>query len=347
MDVQSRTMLGGSGAALTVGGGAAAAAATIRGRQLKARHAATVSALRVPTDYTPSPAKVEKEYYTRDFRYEVGLPKVPAENRTASAIPMDSIVEMESGMYRGSGWVIEPGIVVTNQHVVGSASRDTVGVSWKGKGHEVSGQVLAADESMDLAIVHVPGLTAPPMAIGEMPKQSAEINLLGYPSEQLAGGAELGLGQFRFDGYSRLTFLPRTAAAIRGFEDDNGRTWLELKTGGNNAGHLEGMSGGVMADKHGRAVATLSSYGQQGSEAFEIGTSAEEATKMLDRVRPQLDAWRSGLPGSASDAVEAVSLAKNAYYARQGLRAAAMFIGGAAALGGALIGGGALFASDS
>ena len=58
----------------------------------------------------------------------------------------------------GSGWVVAPGLVVTNAHVVAGETDTQVQIGGVGPGHAAS--ALVFDPHNDIAILRVPGLTA-------------------------------------------------------------------------------------------------------------------------------------------------------------------------------------------
>jgi S1-C subfamily serine protease len=64
----------------------------------------------------------------------------------------------------GSGWVAEPGLVVTNAHVV-AGERTTEVEDPSGRRHDAT--VVAFDPVRDLAVLEVDGLSAPPLPLGE------------------------------------------------------------------------------------------------------------------------------------------------------------------------------------
>ncbi|HEX4837498.1 MAG TPA: MarP family serine protease [Solirubrobacteraceae bacterium] len=79
----------------------------------------------------------------------------------------------------GSGWVAEPGVVVTNAHVVAGEHDTTVEVD----GHEpaLSAYAIAFDPTDDIAVLRVPGLSLPSLTLarGSAPGRAGAI--IGYP----------------------------------------------------------------------------------------------------------------------------------------------------------------------
>lgn len=74
----------------------------------------------------------------------------------------------------GSGWVARAHIVVTNAHVVAGAS----GIY--AQGHAAT--PLLVDRRQDVAILRVPGLKAPPLAMAE-PRNGDSVAILGFPED--------------------------------------------------------------------------------------------------------------------------------------------------------------------
>ena len=81
----------------------------------------------------------------------------------------------------GSGWVAEPGTVVTNAHVVAGASRVRVQVG--GRGRELDAQVVAFDGERDVAVLAVPGLRARPLAEGADLRRGQDAVVAGFPGD--------------------------------------------------------------------------------------------------------------------------------------------------------------------
>lgn len=79
----------------------------------------------------------------------------------------------------GSGWVASNGIVVTNAHVV-AGELDT-SVQTLGTGPQFSAQAIWFDAKNDLAILYVPGLTAPPLQLVTKTAKGTSGAVIGYP----------------------------------------------------------------------------------------------------------------------------------------------------------------------
>jgi S1-C subfamily serine protease len=79
----------------------------------------------------------------------------------------------------GSGWVAAPGVVVTNAHVV--AGEDDTVVEARGQPPDLSAQTLVFDRRNDIAVLRVPGLSAPALRLARTPRSGTPVGVLGYP----------------------------------------------------------------------------------------------------------------------------------------------------------------------
>ncbi len=131
----------------------------------------------------------------------IGLPPVPADpveppsgaDATAAfrhAAPSTAEVLGDGCFHgflnQGSGFVVEPGFVVTNAHVVAGTTELWVRLD----GHDHPATVVGFDPDLDIAVLHVPTLTAPPLALlgGDLARGDGGA-VLGYP-----GGGSLTTG---------------------------------------------------------------------------------------------------------------------------------------------------------
>ena len=91
----------------------------------------------------------------------------------------------------GSGWVLSPGHVVTNAHVV--AGSEDVRVSVRGTGRERDARVVAFDPDRDVAVLEVPGLEARRLTQGRPLDTGAPAVLAGFPGDDglWVGGARV------------------------------------------------------------------------------------------------------------------------------------------------------------
>jgi S1-C subfamily serine protease len=81
----------------------------------------------------------------------------------------------------GSGWVAQPGVVVTNAHVVAGEHDTTVEVG--GEEPELSAYAIAFDPADDIAILRVPGLDLPSLTLVPSPAPGSAGAILGYPED--------------------------------------------------------------------------------------------------------------------------------------------------------------------
>jgi S1-C subfamily serine protease len=106
-------------------------------------------------------------------------------NSRAAGISQVSVVKIEgvaqscSLRIEGSGFVISPGHVLTNAHVVaGVTSGPTV---YAADGQAYSARVVLYDPNRDIAVLDVPGLTAPALQFAGPASYGANAVVAGYP----------------------------------------------------------------------------------------------------------------------------------------------------------------------
>ncbi len=79
----------------------------------------------------------------------------------------------------GSGWVADPGVVVTNAHVVAGEQDTTVEID--GREPALSAYAIAFNPNVDIAILRVPGLGLPSLTLAKNPPAGSAGAILGYP----------------------------------------------------------------------------------------------------------------------------------------------------------------------
>jgi S1-C subfamily serine protease len=137
----------------------------------------------------------------------------------------------------GSGWIVRPGLVVTNAHVVAGIGTPRVD---RRDGNARPAAVVVFDETNDVAVLRVPGLGGRALAVAE-PERGVGVVLLGYP-----GNGPLTLTPGRLGGtrdlLSRNAYgrgpVRRSITTIRGVIEP-------------------GSSGGPGVDAHGRVRTTV------------------------------------------------------------------------------------------
>jgi len=81
----------------------------------------------------------------------------------------------------GSGWVAEPGVVVTNAHVVAGEQDTTVEVG--GNVPQLSARPIVYDPTNDIAVLRVEGLDLPALSLVANPAAGRSGAILGYPED--------------------------------------------------------------------------------------------------------------------------------------------------------------------
>jgi S1-C subfamily serine protease len=139
---------------------------------------------------------------------------------------------------QGSGWVAEPGLVVTNAHVVAGEDDTTVKVDG---GDELDAQAVGFDPHNDIALLRVAGLDAPPLPRRSRVGPGEPVAILGFPEDGPYRSVAGRLGSTRTvlsqDAYGNGP-VKRRMTSLRG----------EIRPGN---------SGGAVVDAQGSVVATV------------------------------------------------------------------------------------------
>jgi S1-C subfamily serine protease len=137
----------------------------------------------------------------------------------------------------GSGWVAEPGLVVTNAHVV--AGEDDTTVTTQG-GASFAATPVRYDPENDLAVLRV-GVDLPALSIAPDPQPGTAAAVLGYPENGPFAAAAARLGEARDtisdDSYGHGP-IHRQIASLRG----------DVRSGN---------SGGPLVDDRGQVLGTV------------------------------------------------------------------------------------------
>lgn len=164
----------------------------------------------------------------------------------------------------GSGWVAEPGLVVTNAHVV--AGTESVRLE-DADGTRFAADVVAFDPRHDLALVAAPGLAAAALPTGDVEHGDVGV-ALGYP-----GGGPFSVSNF---------VVSRRISAIG--RDIYDRSSIKRDVYELGADLHPGNSGGPMVDTEGRVAGVVFAI------APDRGTVAYAITN--DQVQELLGAQR-------------------------------------------------------
>jgi S1-C subfamily serine protease len=99
----------------------------------------------------------------------------------ASMVKVTGVAGSCSRSQEGSGWVVAPGRVVTNAHVVAGESSQPVRVGGVGRGYDA--HVVIFDPKRDIAVLDVPGLPAPALKIGSDVGRGTSAVVAGFPED--------------------------------------------------------------------------------------------------------------------------------------------------------------------
>jgi S1-C subfamily serine protease len=115
----------------------------------------------------------------------------------------------------GSGWVAQPGLVVTAAHVVAGENDTTVTPL---SGPTLRAQAVAFDSRNDVAVLRVPGLASRALRLAD-PRPGAAVAIVGYPEngplDAVPGRIGATLTVLSHDAYGR-GLIPRTVTGLSG-----------------------------------------------------------------------------------------------------------------------------------
>jgi S1-C subfamily serine protease len=137
----------------------------------------------------------------------------------------------------GSGWVVAPGLLVTNAHVV--AGEDDTTVSTR-EGASFDATAVHYDTDDDLAILRIPA-DLPPLPVAPSPSRGQSAAVLGYPDNGPFAIAPARFGETR-DVIS---------------EDSYGRGPIRRSISSLRGSVRSGNSGGPIVDARGRVLGTV------------------------------------------------------------------------------------------
>jgi S1-C subfamily serine protease len=201
-------------------------------------------------------------------------------DEATSDVVARSILKVEGVACRqvqdGTGWVVSPGLVVTNAHVV-AGQRDTDVI--RDDGRRLAGTLVAFDPERDLAVLSVPELDRPPLPVAEAAAPGTFGGVFGHP-----GGEALRIAPFEV-----ARAIDATGRDIYG-DGTTLRRVLEL-----SASLRPGDSGSPLVDPSGRVVGV----------AFAIARDRPEVAYALAPIElaPVLAAAGTGREVSAGECI--------------------------------------------
>ncbi len=170
---------------------------------------------------------------------EVGSETPSSVLTTDAAAVARAVVHLQTEDRAGSGFVLSPGRVLTNEHVVGDATSVSV---WFSNGARRIGTVIATDSEFDLALIEVPRI---PRSVQPLDWESAESSPIGTPVWAWGYPLESSVVAAGF------TRSPTVSAGIVSARRKRGDTWF-LQT---DAALNSGNSGGPIVTADGFVVA--------------------------------------------------------------------------------------------
>jgi S1-C subfamily serine protease len=163
----------------------------------------------------------------------------------------------------GSGWVAEPGVVVTNAHVVAGEHDTTVEVA--GREPQLSAYAIAFDPINDIAVLRVPGLSLAFLALVDSPPSGRAGAILGYP------------GNGSFD--ARPGRIGTTQPIIT--DDAYGRGPVSRLLTPLRGRVRPGNSGGPLVDRQGHVLTTVFASTTGGGPAGGYGVANATVSQVL------------------------------------------------------------------
>ena len=163
----------------------------------------------------------------------------------------------------GSGWVVAPGLVATNAHVV--AGQDDTTVTPQAGAPELDAQAVHYDPRNDLAFLSVPGLGLEPLPLADEPGSGTPGAILGYPEN----------GPFAV----RPARLGTTGVVTS--QDSYGRAPVRRRMTAFRGDVRSGNSGGPVVDGDGRVLTTVFGAEQGGGPPGGLGVPNDVVAEAL------------------------------------------------------------------
>jgi S1-C subfamily serine protease len=158
---------------------------------------------------------------------------------------------------QGSGWVVRPGLVATNAHVIAGVKHPRILAP---NDQVLRGQVVYLDVKDDVALLAAPELRLRPLRLADEPPDRDSVVLLGYPEDgpltSVAGSAGRPRKILTRDAYGEKIRL-RTVVPLRGTV-------------------RHGDSGGPVVSETGHVVAMIAAAAKEGEGGFGVPVSEIE-----------------------------------------------------------------------
>jgi S1-C subfamily serine protease len=173
----------------------------------------------------------------------------------------------------GSGWVVAPGVVVTNAHVV--AGEQDTRVFPRGQGSGLDASAAAFSPRDDIAVLRVNGLDAPALQLAPDPRAGTSGAILGFP---LDGPFDVRPGRL---GVTRDVIT----------QDAYGQGPVRRRIASLRGAVRPGNSGGPMVDGAGRVIATIFAATTQGPRGG-YGVPNSVVRRVLSQLRDRVGTGR-------------------------------------------------------
>lgn len=201
--------------------------------------------------------------------------QLDASRVSSSIVLVTGVVDNGAGRSRGSGFVVAPGIVVTNVHVVQGATQLQVIRNGQSGRDALPATLLVSSTSNDIAVLRVPGLTARavPIAAGDA-AQGAPVWAIGFP-----GAAEA------FDAEPEFTASLTAGTVSRVF---TGRAMVSTgpptRLIQHTAAIAPGSSGGPLFDACHRVAGVNTQSASRGGATFNFSVSSTRLRAVLEEA---------------------------------------------------------------
>ena len=187
-------------------------------------------------------------------------------------------VEGQGGRGSGSGWAFdEQGHVVTNNHVIEAAADGGEVVVQTADGQRHDATIVGRDDSYDLAVLEVSGVTLEPLPLGS----SADVRV---GDGVIAVGAPLGLDSTVTSGIISALNRPVSPGGGEGQSFINAIQTDAAINPGNSGGPLLNMDGQVVGVN--TAIATTSTFGAGTSGNIGVGFAipSDQVAKTVEQL---------------------------------------------------------------